>query len=427
MNERKVYAAKMDAERFWEPVNIARLPGVKNKKLNNIVTMMDELSYVFCNEEDIVLTTLPMDKVHLKYLTSIGFHFENISTFDDPAIAQENEFRDQWEIIGNLGKNIVLSTYAVTDAYKELAKVKQWEYDVPDMICIKRVNSKKYSTLLAKELGFCQYSEIASSAEEFQTHTRSIFEKYGHVMVKEEFGVSGKGNYKISQEGILKRLQKEVEKQETLGRTISFIIEPCFEVKQDFSTQLYLDKKGTVEIISTQIVLNDQFKYGGSVSIDEEFRGKLIELNYYDILKKAVARLGEDGYFGDVCIDSMILKDGTLVPIVEINARKSMSLTKYNLDKRFLKKDTDRSVFFYVDCTIPANLKFEDILKRLEKEGLLYTLQKGMGVIPLTANTLTINAMLYKEERNKGRMYFYGVTKGDVSDLMEQARSVLGE
>ncbi|MFD1906532.1 hypothetical protein ACFSQ7_25010 [Paenibacillus rhizoplanae] len=60
----------------------------------------------------------------------------------------------------------------------------------------------------------------------------------------------------------------------------------------------------------------------GSESMEEEERMVLERAGYFDVMIQVANDLFKDGYFGPVCIDSMVLKDGTLVPIVEINARK---------------------------------------------------------------------------------------------------------
>lgn len=84
MNPKKynVFAAKFNSEQFWDSRLSVKLPAVRNKRLENIVHTMDELMFAFCKgEEDMVLTTLPMNQDHLEYLHSIGFSFQNKSFY----------------------------------------------------------------------------------------------------------------------------------------------------------------------------------------------------------------------------------------------------------------------------------------------------------------------------------------------------------
>ncbi|MFD2876798.1 hypothetical protein ACFTAO_13755 [Paenibacillus rhizoplanae] len=50
-------------------------------------------------------------------------------------------------------------------------------------------------------------------------------------------------------------------------------------------------------------------------------------------MEEACKDLFETGYHGEVCIDSMLLASGELVPIVEINARKSMGLINHHINQ----------------------------------------------------------------------------------------------
>lgn len=83
-----------------------------------------------------------------------------------------------------------------------------------------------------------------------------------------------------------------------------------------------------------------------------------------------------DGYFGDVCVDSMLLRDGSLAPLVEINARKSMSLIKHNVDRQ-LKQEGMHTCLLQVPLATMGEVHYADLLGRLEREGILFSLGAG--------------------------------------------------
>lgn len=111
---------------------------------------------------------------------------------------------------------------------------------------------------------------------------------------------------------------------------------------------------------------------------------------YFSLMQDVGRQLYQDGYYGDVCIDSMTLRGGKLEPIIEINARKSMSLIKHQLDT-FLAGKNMRGTLTNYSLSHDGSLSYEELLEGLKGEGLLFTGEREEGVMPLGANTLYVN------------------------------------
>jgi hypothetical protein len=120
-------------------------------------------------------------------------------------------------------------------------------------------------------------------------------------------------------------------------------------------------------------------------------------------MERLAKELYSDGYFGHVCIDSMLLEDADWIPIVEINARKSMSLMKNHLDKHLIKMDK-KGNFNHYKVSYFGHTSFEKLLHEMNQAELLFVPGKQNGVIPLSANTLTIAQE--PNRQNRGRLYF---------------------
>lgn len=428
MNPKKynVFAAKFNSEQFWDSRLSVKLPAVRNKRLENIVHTMDELMFAFCKgEEDMVLTTLPMNQDHLEYLHSIGFPFQNKSFYKNIEKNESGEYEyDAAQASGlSFQKGGILSTYAVIPEYNEFAEKMHLEYMHPDKKAVSNVNSKLYSTIAAKELGFSKYAVIVRSEKEFLENSKKILQTTGSVLVKEEYGVSGKGNLRIQDEKGWNSIAKNISMQCKKGKEVRLILEPAFQVKQDFSVQYRIEQDfGKAEFLSIQQIWNKDRVYNGSINAEKDLLEFLEKEQYFALMEKLCGRLYQDGYFGDVCVDSMILDDNTLVPIVEINARKSMSLIKKSLEKKINASET---CLFYVDTIVHPELEFSDVLMRLSASGLLYTKEKGCGIIVLTAQTLLVNTYLGNGKTQKGRIYFLGVgEKEELLSWMEQIKGI---
>lgn len=160
---------------------------------------------------------------------------------------------------------------------------------------------------------------------------------------------------------------------------------------------------GAYQLISVQRLANDEFAYQESYTPEPEFLQMLEGKGYFDLMERIAKGLYSDGYYGHVCVDSMQLRNGDLIPLIEINARKSMSLIKNQVDRFLTPQDLQGNLRYYSVTTTNAELQFEDLLAAMEDSDLLYRPGKDAGIIPLTANTLTINRKADKPY--KGRLY----------------------
>lgn len=429
---KSIYIGVFDSEKYWWNDSLAKLPSINDGESNNIVRAMDELQFIFCKQEDTLVTRFRMDSAHKNYLSTIGYSFssndtdieernnagnmqKNKSVFQ--LIAEKENKNDLTQIMTG---NAVLSTFAVIPFSSEVAKAYNIRFDSPDMEVIRKVNSKIYSTNLKDNIGIENISRIVNGCEELST----IASKYLNeqpIIIKDECGVSGKGNLFVNSQGILQRIVSYLANQEKNGKHVCFIIEPFLEKSFDFSCQFFISDSGTFNLLSLQKIHNTGFAYQGSFSADESLLRTLEKSGYFKLMEKIAECLYKDGYYGHVCIDSMILGSGEIVPVVEINARKSMSLIKHYMD-RYLNSYSLIGNFTYISLAFQCLIKFEEVLERLESEGLLFKPGSNYGIIPLTANSLFINRDMdnaYNPQKSyKGRLYFSAVSK-DVEGILD--------
>jgi hypothetical protein len=165
-----------------------------------------------------------------------------------------------------------------------------------------------------------------------------------------------------------------------------------------------------VQFLGLQKMHNQQLAYHGSSPLDVEQAGMLERGGYFLQMEAVAGCLYMEGYWGDVCIDSMLLEDGSVVPVVEINARESMGLLNYHLDQLFAQ-DGLRSYFTFLSVGHPGPFDFGNLLEILDQAGLLFTCKRARGILPLSASTLTINLnqpipTKLPSSMRKGRFYF---------------------
>lgn len=419
-----IYYGEFNAEKYWRNENLAKLPEIPDGQVDNIVKTMDELLFVLCSEDDTLITRYKIDLAQKEYLKSIGFSFES-NSFDlslDSSKEEQNknicqillESHESTNVRELLNKNSDISAFAVLPESIEVSKKYGLVFDSPEINIIKKVNSKIYSSQINSELNSKYPFEIVNSSEELHEEGKRYLNN-SSIIVKDSFGVSGKGNLVISNEGILQRIVNYIKSQEKKGKSVEFIIESFLDKEIDFSCQFFIDKSGVMEILSIQEVRNIGSSYHGSYTPNKEFIEFIRNKGYFSILNEVAVQLYRDGYFGDVCIDSMILKNGDLVPIVEINARKSMSLIKHNIDKYVSNFNLECGFTFY-NVTFSSQILYEQVIRKMEEEGLLFKPDMQKGVIPLSSSAMFINRYLDKDQRiknYKGRLYLAVLYKNE--------------
>ncbi len=416
----KIISGTFDSEEFWREKNLARLPSVEDRQSGNIVMAMDELMFVFCDSGgcyDTLVTRFEMDKEQKQYLDTIGFHFQAHPLIENYGLLEEARKKNSCRLLlesGNIPDSIRKNNkkpeyvpFSVMEESEAVSRKFNLDFDNPSIDVIKKVNSKVYSFYLNREMGRVNDCHIVYSSEEFRQKGEQILSN-SSFLIKDTLGVSGKGNLLISSLSVLKHIADYLSMQEKKGKQVLFIIEPFLQKDFDFSCQFFIDKNGQADIISLQRLRNKNFTYEGSFTAEDELLDLLEGRGYFKVIKDAAKQLYADGYYGHVCIDSMILKTGHIVPIIEINARRSMSLIKHRLD-HYLSGYSLKCGFTYFSLHFNRHINYGEILEKMQEQGLLYGIGNGGGIIPLSSNTLLINQkkqMGTADKREaKGRFY----------------------
>lgn len=415
----KLVMGAFDAERFWRDPNLAKLPAYTDAESENIVAAMDELMFPFCSADDMLVTRYAMDPYFKQYLIAAGFSFQSSPTDLEHRSGEQSRGgnRNIFELAISSAERkerlaaycrpgARLSPFAVIPHADSFAAEYGLQYLLPSVETVKKVNSKLYSAELNKQLLGQTYSRTVCSGRELLAEGEQQLQR-GALLIKDDFGVSGKGNLLIDSPAMLERMVSYISAQEKKGKDVRFLIEPLLDKEADFSCQFHVDAQGEYSLIAVQRLDNRGFAYQGSYSADQAFMQTLYKQGYFEQMKAVAHELHAAGYFGHVCIDSMSLTDGRIVPVVEINARKSMSLIKHGVDRHLARYGLEGSMT-NLTVRFSNQLRAEQLLAAFEQEGLLYTKERTSGIMPLSANTLFINRTLQEEHSQrdvKGRFY----------------------
>ncbi|ANF96235.1 hypothetical protein [Paenibacillus bovis] len=436
-----LHMGTFEAELHWREHNLAILPALPDREAEKIVTAMDELLFSFCQPGDLLLTRYAIDPAQREYTRRLGFDFTSNTTHLQPEqtavrtpiaaaagygqaaspqrTAKENAHPiSVFQLLYDYGSALAeqlplegaeLSPFAWVPYIKEASQRFGIRSQHPPLEIVRSVNTKRYSAEIKQRLGLDHPGIYVTDTDQLETVGRELLDR-GTFMIKDNYGVSGKGNIHIESPAMLTRIASSIRKQEDKGRNVEFVLERYLDKEQDFSCQFYITKQGDIEIISVQWLANSQFAYRESLSPDADFMDLLERHRYFEIMEQISRELYRDGYYGHVCIDSMVLQDGSLEPMVEINARQSMSLIKNNIDQYLRQHGLQGNMTNYT-VTHDGSLSHEQLLSELQRNQLLFLPDTGQGILPLTSAALSVNHPTEPDgKKHKGRLYLSVVT-----------------
>ncbi|RRJ66991.1 hypothetical protein EHV15_31740 [Paenibacillus oralis] len=411
-----VHCGSFEAERYWREEELAALPALPDAGAMSVISALDEMLFVFCRSGDILLTRHGMNRAQYDYLHSLGYAFKvNLEplTTNSGEGSEAQEGMNVFQLLEGLTledpagalipEGAALEPFAVLPGATRMVQRYRLLPDLPDEQTVRRVNTKVYSIAMRDRLSLPNVGIVVRSSEDLLEKGLELLGN-GPFLIKDDYGVSGKGNQTVDSESILRRLAKYLESGRNKAKKIRFVLEPLLDRETDFSCQFCIDQAGTVTILSVQQLINNGFAFGESQSPYAALLERLNRERYFELMHRIGNELYADGYFGHVCVDSMLLRDGTLAPLVEINARKSMSLIKYGFDC-YLGEADIRTCLIQAALLAREDACYPALLEQMEQAGILFAKETGEGVLPLTSGALNPPGMARSSGPRKGKLY----------------------
>ncbi|MFG3052742.1 ATP-grasp domain-containing protein [Kitasatospora sp. NPDC048239] len=384
------------------------LPRFSAAASSAVVNRMDQFALLLAGGGDhVVLKTRP-DEDYLGYLAGLGLALPRIH-----VVARQEPDRTVTEdaladpallaaLAGPAADGARLTAHGVCELEERLADRAGLPLAAPSAATCKAVNSKVYSRRIADELGLRQprgracetLAELAAAFEEAVAGPRP-------AVVKEAFGVSGKGIARLAGQRRAARILGVVARQAERagGDRVAFVVEEWVDKQADLNYQFTVDRGGAVRFDFVKEQLTEDGVHKGHKMPPDLTPAQLDELaRTADLLGK---RLHADGYFGVVGVDAMVDPDGGLYPVVEINARHNMSTYQVRLEEHLVAPGRV-AVARHYPLRLDRPLPFAEIRALLGN--LLLDRPGGRGL--LVNNHATVNAAFPAEDTPaEGRLY----------------------
>ncbi|HEX4704918.1 MAG TPA: hypothetical protein VH352_22505 [Pseudonocardiaceae bacterium] len=404
-----VLVGNFEVEQQWARGECG-LPRVSADAGTAVVNHMDQFALLLAGPGDHVVLKAAPDREYLAYLAGLGIEVptmhivrdgEPTSTVTEDALGDVGVLRS----LAALGpKGAVLLPHGVSEVEEQLAAATGLALAAPSAAVCRSVNSKVYSRRLADELGIRQADGWACATlaelDAAVAAATELLDAGAKVVVKEALGVSGKGIAVVDSARRLARLRRMIhQRAERMGTDrIGFVIERWVTKRADLNYQCTVGRDGSVRFDFVKEAITR-----GGVHKGHRMPAALT-VEQTDVLRRTAdllgARLAADGYHGVVGIDALLMPDGSVYPMIEINARNNMSTYQVRLQERFVPPDGVALAKHY-PLRLHRPMPFYQVRELLA--GLLVARPGGNGL--LINNFATVNAAAATGSPFDGRLY----------------------
>ncbi|MET8139927.1 peptide ligase PGM1-related protein [Sphaerisporangium sp. NPDC005288] len=391
-----VAVGNFEVEEQWAKGELG-LPKVRAVRSNATVGRMEEFTLFLADSGDAVVLRESPDDDYLSYLDELGVGLPDVvvvarsaadrtvteDALDDPGIVTKMERYAR--------RGAHLWPHGVSASEERLATVAHLPLAVSGAGVSKEVNSKIYSRLVVGQLGLRQpEGTVCRNLDEFDAAVRTAREWLAagrSVVLKDAFGVSGKGILVVHEAARLELASRMIHRQADRHGTgrLALVMEEWLPKRQDLNYQFTVGRDGSVRFDVVKEALTRAGVHQGHRMPAELSSAHLAELR--KTAKAVGLRLADDGYTGVAGIDAIITVDDVLHPVIEINARNNMSTYQERLRELFFS-DGEAAVALRHPLTLHSRISFGDLRRRIDD--LLLSPGGRAGVI--VHNFATVNA-----------------------------------
>ncbi|WP_433331288.1 ATP-grasp domain-containing protein [Spirillospora sp. CA-294931] len=417
-----VFVGNFEVEDRWA-VGEPGLPKLAFGSGNVIVNRMDEFAVLLAGKGDHVVLKAAPDADYLRHLEELGFDLPGMLVVErqDPGRIVTEDALDDSRVLRELrllgSRGAAVSAHGISDLEELLSERAGIALAAPSAAVCKAVNSKIYSRRLADELGIRQArgwtcADLAEVDQAFAA-ARELLAAGQVVVVKDAFGVSGKGIEVVRDERRLDRLHRMITNRARKAgdERAGLVVEEWVAKVADLNYQFTVARDGGVRFDFVKEAITENGVHKGHripAGLDER---QVAELR--DVSRRLGACLAADGYYGVVGVDAMVDPDGGLYPVVEINARNNMSTYQAAIQEAFIGADRTALVRQY-PVRLGRRLPFAGLRDALGD--LLFDPARGGGL--LVNNYATVNAAA-PDDPEPGTAFdgrLYGVVVADSAD-----------
>jgi hypothetical protein len=409
---RFVWLNNFEAERFWAPRHTIQLPKLSQPSDVAIINRLEEVSLFLARYPDVLILRESSDQAFLEYLSDLGFELPIMLTVDpddkvtpiSEAILANDKVRAKLSELAIEEGSCYLLPYAKTRMEEEISNQTGLMSLGPSVAICESVNSKIYSRRISNELGLrtipgieCEtITELEEGGERLAAH----LSQGRSIVLKEAMGVSGKGLFLADSSAKFQQIVRLLKRKAKPGDETAFVMEVWIDKLKDINYQIFIFPSGEIRLLALkEIITRDGAHLGHRFPADLTAG----QLACYEEAAQAVGtRLFDDGFTGLAGIDSIIDREGSIYPVLEINARLNMS--SYQLGLEWLIDPRSCVMAKYYPLLLKRPLSFTELKAHLGRD-LFVSPRNNAGALIQNFATVNVNFNPSDVAPFKGRLY----------------------
>jgi hypothetical protein len=403
---RFIWLCNFEVENEWAH-NYVGLPVPRLSTTTSTIQRMEELGALIAEPIDYLLLGKRLDEEYRRYVERLGLGLptELVVQAGVPDARTSQSVLGSPKLLRQLSELAEQGTFLMpmgaSAEEQKIANATGLQMAVPDADTFQRVNSKIYSRRLVEELGLRAIPGYAcETVAELRDALGDGPSKDQPVIVKDAFGVSGKGLVVLDNPTKAQRLLRMVDQRarRTGIEALHVVVERFLAKRFDLNYQLTIDRDGGVRFAFVKEALTV-----GGVHKGHIMPPALTATQYQEIAEGAErigARLYADGFFGVVGVDALLGADDLVYPVLEINARLNMSSYQGRVTERFLWPGHVALAKHY-PLRLSRPVSFDEVHKAL---GALAVAPEGGTGLVITCFG-TVNAQAATSTSFDGRLY----------------------
>jgi hypothetical protein len=334
-----VLVCNFEAEDFWAKDHVG-LPTVRPSGSPRLVRRTEELGVLLGGPDDFLVLSKDLDPGFRCYAEEVGFALPTVLVPErvDPSRSTTENVLDSPVLLAALRSlSAALLPMGTTVLEQKLAEATGLPLAVPTADVFERVNSKVYGRRVAVAVGLRPVPgfECETVAEFLAVldQVGPVVERGGRVVVKDAYG---KGSVVLDAEVVVSGIRKLVTRRAARSGDdrLAVVVERLLPEDLHLDYQFTVGRDGGVGLDFVKQVLTDDGVHQGHLGPVE------LRPRHREELRRAAevigARLHADGFSGVVGVDAILGQDGVLHPLVEINARLTLSTYQGGVTERLL-------------------------------------------------------------------------------------------
>ncbi|ANZ40458.1 hypothetical protein BBK82_35035 [Lentzea guizhouensis] len=310
-----------EAEARWA-TNHVGLPTAALSASTDVVRRMEQLGALLAGPDDVLIASHELDPGFRRYAEELGFELPEVLVPGHTGGSTTENALASPELLAALRGRQLLPMGTTADEEK-LADAAGIALAVPGSDVFERVNSKIYSRRLVEDTGL---RPVPGHCVESVAELEAVLDRVtGPTVVKDAYGVSGKGLVVLDTQAKVDGLRKLVRRRasRTGDDRLHVVVEHWLPKRYDLNYQFTVARDGSVTFDFVKQALTENGVHKGHIMPADLTAAQQEELGH--AARTVGARLHRDGFHGVAGVDAILDADDVLHPVLEINARLNMS------------------------------------------------------------------------------------------------------